>query len=250
VAGLQDLPALGTRLVFLNALVNPTYANIAGQRIVTGGTPAPNTIVNLSIGKALGDPIPLTINGQVNVDDTFEFCRLMWAAQAGVTAFFLIDDDRAGAGVQVNSPAAVLGGSVNLLGGAGNVALVTSAGGVIVDPTDRPQAFISTVSALNFMDFSPGVAGTNPLSTTASNVNGAILETAQLDCTAVLALLYVGTAAPANTADTTKPTIAGFGQSTTGTFILPAPVRIAAGLGIWYAVSGAGARIRATWRYL
>jgi hypothetical protein len=115
-AGSQDLPVLGTRLVVVNLLLNATFTSVAAASIVSGGTPSPNSFINAQIGKALGDPVPLGINGKIQCEELFDFVRLSWAAQAGVTAIVPIDDDRAGAGVLVDAPSAILGGAVSITG--------------------------------------------------------------------------------------------------------------------------------------
>jgi hypothetical protein len=127
-AGSQDLPVLGTRLVVVNLLLNATFTNVAGASIVSGGTPSPNSFLNAQIGKALGDPVPLGINGKIECEELFDFVRLSWAAQAGVTAIVLIDDDHAGAGVLVDAPSAILGGAVSIIGGGVAVENVGTAG--------------------------------------------------------------------------------------------------------------------------
>jgi hypothetical protein len=113
-AGTQDLPIIGTRVVLVTALLNAGFINVAGVNVIAGGTIAPSTILNVQIGKALGDPVPLSINTKINVKAAFEFVRLSWAAQPNITAFVLVDDDRAGEGVEADAPAAVLGGSVTI----------------------------------------------------------------------------------------------------------------------------------------
>jgi hypothetical protein len=120
--GFQDLPLIGTRVIFLQALTGATFGNVAGQSIVTGGTVAPGAIINVSVGDALGDPVPLQLNGKVNVEDAFSKLRISWGAQPGVTALVLVDDDRGGAGIFADSPSPILGGVVSLTGVAGSVA--------------------------------------------------------------------------------------------------------------------------------
>src|SRR5216683_816145 len=93
-AGQMDMPIIGTRVAMVTAISGPTYAFVAGTKILAGGTVAPNT--------------------KISVDDAFEFVRFSWAAQNGVTAFMLVDDDRAGAGVFIDSPSPILGGSVSI----------------------------------------------------------------------------------------------------------------------------------------
>src|SRR5712692_9453991 len=113
-AGQMDMPIIGTRVAMVTAISGPTYAFVAGTKILAGGTVAPNTIINVQIGKALGDPVPFSINTKISVDDAFEFVRFSWAAQNGVTAFMLVDDDRAGAGVFIDAPSPILGGAVSI----------------------------------------------------------------------------------------------------------------------------------------
>jgi hypothetical protein len=135
-AGSRDMPVPGTRVALVTALLGATFINVAGQSIVAGGTVAPSALVNVLVGKSLGDPIPFSINTKISVEETFEFLRLSWAAQPGVTAFFMIDDDRGGAGVFVDSPSPILGGaiSVNVPGTISPAqAVVTNvAGGVVL----------------------------------------------------------------------------------------------------------------------
>jgi hypothetical protein len=112
--GTQDLPLIGTRVALVTALLNATFANIGGTTVVTGGTVAPATVVNVQVGKALGDPIPFSINTKINVDEAFEYLRFTWAATPNVTAIFMVADDREGAGVFIDAPAAILGGAVSI----------------------------------------------------------------------------------------------------------------------------------------
>src|SRR5260370_10753813 len=122
--GQMDLPIVGTRIAMVTALSGATFANVAGVSVIASGTVAPSTIVNVQIGKALGDPVPFSVNTKVSVDESFEFVRFSWAAQPGVSAVMLVDDDRAGAGVLVDAPSPILGGSVAIQQG-GSTAIVT-----------------------------------------------------------------------------------------------------------------------------
>lgn len=150
VAGFLDLPVFGTRIAMITALLNPTFTSVAGVRIISGGTVAPSCLVNVQIGKALGDPLPFSVNTKINVDDAFEFVRLSWAAQPNTTAFFMIADDRAGAGVFVDAPAAILGGTVSnspILAttiSTAQVSVTNAAGGVAL------AAFVATRQRATF----------------------------------------------------------------------------------------------------
>src|SRR5258708_10474076 len=132
LAGSMDMPIVGTRIAMVTALSGATFTSVAGVSILAGGTVAPNTIVNVQVGRALGDPVPFSVNTKISVDEAFEFVRFSWAAQNNVTAFMLVDDDRQGAGVFVHAPSPILGGSIAIQQG-GNTATVTAAGSLKID---------------------------------------------------------------------------------------------------------------------
>src|SRR5258708_32161722 len=138
LAGSMDLAIVGPRIALVPALSGATFTQVAGGSILAGGTVAPNTIVNVQVGRALGDPVPFGVNTKISVDESFEFVRFAWAAQNGITAFMLVDDDRQGAGVFVDAPSPILGGSIAIQQG-GNTATVTAAGALKIDGSAVPQ---------------------------------------------------------------------------------------------------------------
>jgi hypothetical protein len=108
VAGRQDLPVVGTRVVMIAA------TDVNGNAALGAG-------VSLSIGRALGDPLPLSINSKVYCAGGFEFIRVIWAAQPGLQVTLLVSDDRQGTGVDMSAPP-----STQLVTTSAGVAVATS----------------------------------------------------------------------------------------------------------------------------
>ncbi len=240
LAGSMDMPIVGTRIAMVTALSGATFTSVAGVSILAGGTVAPNTIVNVQVGRALGDPVPFSVNTKISVDEAFEFVRFSWAAQNGVTAFMLVDDDRAGAGVFVDAPSPILGGSIAIQQG-GNTAMVTSGGALLTEQQDREGA--------SFWDLAPGVAGVTQIFAPASNVNGAIIRYARIAIAANALELYADTAAPTSVSDATKRIILGDDAPNTQVQ-LAFPTRLAPGVGLWSAAGGVGPRTTGTYDLL
>lgn len=246
VAGSRDVAILGTRLIFLTALTGATFASIAGQTIVTGGVVAPAAILNVAIGKTLGDPIPLAINGKINAKQNFEAARLAWAAQPGVTAVLLVDDDREGAGVEADAPASTLAGVLTLQGGAGNLANVSSVNGLLVEASSNDKQKIGLTSQAGIS----GTIGASQLFTAAANVNGAIVRTLVVSSNAAGDLLVAAAQAPLGSARLTGSTVAALCMlSAAGSFAMPAPRFLPAGWGLYY-FGIAGAYAQASWDFL
>jgi len=253
VAGSMDMPVIGTRIAMVTAISGATFTNVAGVTILAGGTVAPSSIVNVQVGKALGDPIPFSVNTKISVEDAFDFVRFSWAAQPGVTAFMLIDDDRAGAGVFVDAPSPILGGSIAIQQG-GNTAIVTTTlpqfvglgGALQVDETKAP-----TPLGASFANVVPAAAGVTTFLAAASNTKGCWLRSAFIyGFSNGTSSLYVDTAAPTGTTDTSKRCILGVARNAQPAFeTMAQALFLPAGVGIFAAASAADATgmIGATW---
>jgi hypothetical protein len=116
-------------LALTNANTQPL--TIEGTRIgmigAFNGTTPVAAVVNVQIGKALGDAIPFTTGTEVVCENKFEALQLSWTAQAGVVAYFIISDDADGNGVHVTAPPTVTAGNLTITQG-GNAALVSASG--------------------------------------------------------------------------------------------------------------------------
>lgn len=237
-AGSLDLPVLGTRLVVVNLLSAATFTNIAGASIVSGGTPSPNSFLNAQIGKALGDPVPLGINGKIQCEELFDFVRLSWAAQAGVTAIVLIDDDRAGAGVLVDAPSAILGGAVSITGVAVENIGTAGMGGQLNVSDEVPvglQLINNTALTLN---------STLQLVAAGANAGGTRVRTCELASAAGGATaLVTGAVSPTGLALGINLLV----SLNAAQAILPKPLFIRPSWGLWVFNSTAGGQAWATW---
>lgn len=236
-AGTQDLPILGTRIVFVTARD-------------AGGVLAPNALVNVLIGRSLGDAIPFSPNTKINVDAAFEYARLTWAAQAGITATFLVADDRDGEGVNVDAPVASLtvagaitdnvtqfaNNPVQTGGGASGVGIprITVANDSGLNPLPNGQQ-ANKLGGSFFSNAALTAGAAVTVVTAASNVNGVILRKNGYLFNAGSARVVVtaGTVAPTSATSNACLLMAGSGATSaalsSGDLFLPA----GQGLYVW-----------------
>lgn len=168
-----DLPIIGSRVTMIAAVA-------AGVNVAA--------LVNVAIGKALGDALPFTTGSDVVVGNKFDFVRLTWAAQPGIVATIVISDDVDGNGIHVSAPPTVTAGNLAIVQG-GNTAIVTATGRLEVNLAGNDSAValagggtLSTVQnpALNLLPQSgaaaapqvqPGIMG-GSFASSASSANG------------------------------------------------------------------------------
>lgn len=145
-AGSLDVPAIGTRVAMLGAYNAATIVMaIGGAQELNGGTPT-SAIVNVQVGKALGDVIPFSVGNAIRVDNKYDFIRFSWAAQAGVTAVMALSDDAEGNGIEFAAPPSVTLGNIAIQQG-GNTAKVNAQGQLeigIYDPSSGNQVSVSS----------------------------------------------------------------------------------------------------------
>lgn len=157
VAGQQDFPIIGSRIAMISAVLSG--ANVGA-------------IVNVQIGKALGDPIPFTVGSSCHVDNKFDYVRFSWAAQNGVTAIFIVSDDVDGNGVNAVAPPTVTTGSVSITQG-GNTALVNASGELTVQLASGAQpAQVGADGALDVRIVGGPVSAINAAAVTNPALNG------------------------------------------------------------------------------
>jgi hypothetical protein len=248
LAGVLDIPAIGTRVAMIGAYngATITFAAGGGQQL-SGGTPS-SAIVGVQIGKALGDVLPFSVGNKVRVDNKFDFVRLSWSAQAGVTAIFAISDDAEGNGIEFDAPPSVTLGSLAIVQG-GNTATVNGAGALNVDilqignngpslgqgdPTTTGSLRVYSGSKIgdSFANSNTG-AGTTAVQLIApgANVNGMIVRgnsTLFGTAGANIAVLAIGTVAP-TTITSNENLLMAFGTQAR----LGEDVFIPAGQGLW-----------------
>jgi hypothetical protein len=207
-AGTQEIPVLGTRIVMASALQGATVTfGQGGVQQLSGGTPV-NALVNVQLGKSLGDAIPLTVGSKISVANKFDSARLSWAAQAGVVVTLMVSDDADGNGVDVDAPPTVTVGSVSI-SAAGNTAAVTAGGALKVDAsaTTQPVSIVGAVNPLpnskqpnvagaSFAGSVSGAAGSTTVVAPGSNVNGIIVRSALVSGGSTEVGLMTGAAAP------------------------------------------------------
>lgn len=99
-----------------NYQVFPINLAIDGQQDIAGtfnylrmvdavdvnGNQALGALVTVKLARASGDAIPMRLNGLVRGQT--DFYRIIWAAQPGVTATFLVSEEDRGTGVEVEAP--------------------------------------------------------------------------------------------------------------------------------------------------
>lgn len=94
-------------------------------------------------------------------------------------------------------------------------------------------------------------AGVTQIIAPASNINGAVLKTGLVSPANGTVNLVAGSTAPSGTSDLSQPIIlSGNGNAATGSgseVVMPYPLEIPAGMGVWVAISMAGGAVALTW---
>jgi hypothetical protein len=249
-AGTQEIPVLGTRIVMASALQGATVTfGQGGVQQLSGGTPV-NALVNVQLGKSLGDAIPLTVGSKISVANKFDSARLSWAAQAGVVVTLMVSDDADGNGVDVDAPPTVTVGSVSI-SAAGNTAAVTAGGALKVDAsaTTQPVSIVGAVNPLpnskqpnvagaSFAGSSAGAAGSTTIVAPGSNPNGIIVRFGLVSGGATASALMTGASAP--TTITSNPCILLAEGPAALSVVLTRDIWVPAGQGLYMFQSSTG----------
>lgn len=103
----------------------------------------------------------------------------------------------------------------------------------------------------NFVNITP-LNGVVQIVSPSANLNGLVISTGMIDAASTYANLYVSASAPTSNVDYSKPIVfSGVGNTAAGSnaeVVLPYPLFVPAGMGVWATSSATGtAAIALTW---